>query len=98
MKAMVVGADRLGNIPAALEAKGINIMWHVSGRAAAEQRRPSSLPTGTQLVILFTDFLGHNAMRGMRRAAHDQGIPVVACRRSITALLQSLQRLPALNG
>jgi hypothetical protein len=36
-------------------------------------------------------------MRGMRRAAHDQGIPVVACRRSITALLHSLQRLPAVN-
>jgi hypothetical protein len=97
MNATVVGADRLGNIPAALEAQGIRVLCHISGRAAAEQRRPSGLPRGTDLLILFTDFLGHNAMRVMRRAAQEQGVPVVACRRSTSALMQCLQRVTPLK-
>ena len=97
MNATVVGADRLGNIPAALEAQGMRVLCHISGRAAAEQRRPSGLPRGTDLLILFTDFLGHNAMRVMRRAAQEQGVPVVACRRSTSALMQCLQRVTPLK-
>ena len=75
MDATVVGADRLGNIPQVLKEHGIDICRHISGRDAADQRRVAALPRGTQLLILFTDFLNHNAMRGFRRAAQDQGVP-----------------------
>lgn len=92
MKATLVGADRLGNIPQALLARGIDVLRHISAREPAGQRRTRALPAGTELLILFTDFLNHNAMRGFRRAAEEQGIPVVACRRSITCLMQCLDR------
>jgi hypothetical protein len=94
MDATVVGADRLGNIPRVLKAYGIDIRCHISGRGAADQRRVSALPRGTQLLILFTDFLNHNAMRGFRRAAQEQGVPVLACRRSVSCLLEALSRGP----
>jgi hypothetical protein len=95
MKATVVGGDRLGNIPKVLEAQGIEVMRHVSGRGANEQRR-TTLPGGTELLILFTDFLNHNAMRAFRDAARKVGVPVLACRRSGSALLEALSRpLPA---
>jgi hypothetical protein len=92
MNATLVGADRLGNIPALLEAQGIRVLCHISGRAASAQRRTSALPKDTQLLILFTDFLGHNVMRTFRQAAQEEGVAVLACRRSASCLMQSLER------
>ena len=94
MHVTIVGADRLGNIPQVLKEHGIDICRHISGRDAADQRRVASLPRGTQLLILFTDFLNHNAMRGFRRAAQEQGVPVLACRRSVSCLVAALSRHP----
>jgi hypothetical protein len=91
MNALVVGADRLGSIPEALQGFGIRIAHHVSGRDASHQRHGADLPSGTQLLILFTDFLGHNVMRRFRSAAREQGIPIIACRRSVSCLVQSLK-------
>lgn len=91
MNAMLVGADRLGNIPDLLASFGVRIMQHVSGRHAAHQRKLPGLPSGTELVILFTDFLGHNAMRHFRELAAREGIPVVCSRRSTSCLERCLE-------
>ncbi len=91
MNAVVVGADRLGNIPDSLARFGITVGRHVTGRLPVHQRI-SSLPRGTDLVILFTDFLNHNVMKNYRNQAQNQGIPVIACRRSASCLVESLQR------
>ena len=95
MQAIVVGADRLGRIPALLKQHGIEIVRHVTGRDAAAQRRIGLLPQGIDLLILFTDFLNHNAMHSFRRAAREQGVPVVACRRSSSELAATLERRAA---
>lgn len=92
MNAMIVGADRLGNIPQLLEGFGIKITQHVTGRAAAHQRGAGGLPRGTELLILFTDFLGHNVMRQFRQLANQNGVKVVACRRSSACLAESIER------
>lgn len=90
MDALVVGADRLGNIPALLEAYGIRIASHVTGRDRSHQRSAANVPAGIGLVILFTDFLGHNVMRSYRDAAGRAGARLVCCRRSVCALQQAL--------
>ena len=92
MNAMLVGADRLGNIPAVLDEFGIRIAAHVTGRESAHQRRAADLPVGVELVILFTDFLGHNVMTRFRQAAGKAGVEFVCCRRSVCALKQALDR------
>lgn len=92
MNALLVGADRLGNIPEVLEQFGIQIAAHVSGRDSAHQRRTAPLPAGIQLVILFTDFLGHNVMQRFREAASREGVMLICCRRSVCALQQALGR------
>ncbi len=91
MKALVVGADRLGNIPQVLTEYGISIMRHVSGRDPSAQRADRSVPAGAELLILFTDFLGHNVMRGYREAARRQGLAVLACRRSTCSLRGAIE-------
>jgi hypothetical protein len=92
MNAMIVGADRLGNIPAALADFGIQIHRHVTGRSSAHQRSLQALPRDTDLLILFTDFLNHNAMKCYRGQAQAQGIPVIACKRSASCLVKSVSR------
>ena len=93
MDALVVGADRLGNIPDVLNEFGIRIAAHISGRETTHQRRGASLPSGIQMVILFTDFLGHNVMQRFREAAGREGVRLVCCRRSTCALQQALGRV-----
>ncbi|MDO9598159.1 MAG: DUF2325 domain-containing protein [Azoarcus sp.] len=90
MNALIVGADRLGNIPDVLQQFGIRIAAHVSGRDSSHQRRSAPLPAGIGMVILFTDFLGHNVMQRFREAASREGVSVVCCRRSVCALQQAL--------
>jgi hypothetical protein len=91
--ALLVGADRLGNIPEVLQQFGIRIVAHVSGRDSSHQRRSGALlPAGVGIVILFTDFLGHNVMQSFRDAASRAGVSFVCCRRSVCALQQALGR------
>nr|WP_184041849.1 DUF2325 domain-containing protein [Chitinivorax tropicus] len=93
MNALLVGADTLGNIPDTLASFGINIARHISGRNASHQRRLPGLPKGTDIMILFTDFLGHNVMRHFRELANEHNIQIVTCRRSVCALKESLSQL-----
>ena len=96
MDALIVGADRLGNIPSVLAEYGVAIKKHVSGRESAHQKKLAGLPSGIQLVILFTDFLGHNVMKSFREAARAKGLPVLCCRRSACSVKQALGQCPAL--
>ena len=92
MNAVLVGADRLGNIPESLAEFGIRIQRHVTGRSSGHQRSMPALPRDTDLLILFTDFLNHNVMKSYRNQAQVQGIPVIACKRSASCLVASVQR------
>jgi hypothetical protein len=98
MNAVLIGADHLGHIPDSLAALGIRILRHVSGRASAHQRSAPSLPCDTQLLILFTDFLNHNTMKNYRKQAQTQGIPVIACRRSASCLIETVVRYLGMAG
>ncbi|NHC61272.1 DUF2325 domain-containing protein [Paenalcaligenes suwonensis] len=88
--AVVVGADRLGNIPDLLNLHNIKIKQHISGRDPSHQKKTLQLPSGTELLILLTDFLGHNVMKTFRAAAQRSGVKVVACRRSVCSMKLAL--------
>ena len=92
VSAVVVGADRLGNIPDLLKGHNIAIRHHISGRDPSHQKKTPQLPSGTELLILLTDFLGHNVMKTFRAAAQRAGIRVLACRRSVCSMKQALNQ------
>ncbi len=100
MRALLVGADRLGNIPNVLAEHGIRVIGHVSGRNPAHQRRLPETGREADLLILFTDFLGHNVMKQFRTMAGRHGMRVLACRRSVSCLIQAMASfsLPRANG
>ena len=92
MNAVVVGADHLGNIPDLLARFGSDMQCHITGRAPVHQRSLAAVLKNTQLLILLTDFLNHNAMKSYRGQAQMQEIPVIACRRSSSCLMQAVRR------
>lgn len=92
MNALLVGADRLGNIPDILSRFNIQVVSHISGRDSSHQRKSMPLPAGTEVVILFTDFIGHNVMLRFREAAQREKIKLICCRRSVCALQQALDK------
>ncbi len=93
-QAVVVGADRLGKIPQLLRQHNIRIARHISGREPVHQKKGLQLPSGTEVLILLTDFLGHNVMKSFRAAAQRAGVPVLACKRSISSLQLALEQAP----
>ena len=92
IQAILVGADQLGNIPQMLETRGIKIGRHIDGRKSNHQRFPTGI-NNNQLIIIFTDFLGHNVMRQYRDVARKNQSLFIACRRSTGALVSALNRL-----
>lgn len=94
MGAVIVGADRLGNLPDVLKAHNIKINKHITGREPSHQKKNLQLPSGTELVILLTDFLGHNVMKSFRSAAEKAEIPIVACKRSVCSMQSALEQCP----
>ncbi len=89
-EALVVGADRLGNLLDLLKSHNIKVRHHITGRETAHQKRVEHLPNGTSLVILLTDFLGHNVMKSYRCAAQKAGVQIMCCRRSKGSMQQAL--------
>ncbi|RQO65551.1 DUF2325 domain-containing protein [Aquitalea sp. FJL05] len=90
MDALLIGGDSLGQIPDVLALYDIRIARHITGRNTQHQRKVP-LPKNTQMLILLTDYLGHNTMRHYRDTAAAHGIPVLACRRSATAVAERLR-------
>lgn len=90
MNALLVGGDSLGSIPDVLEDYNIRITRHITGRNTVHQRRVA-LPKDTEVLILLTDYLGHNAMRHYRDTASASGIPIVVCKRSAVSIEARLQ-------
>lgn len=90
MKALLVGADRLGNIPSALESFGINDYTHWTGRKKG--MRKMDIPEQTELIIVFTDFIEHNITQLVKEKAKQMKIPCVFSKRASSDLISRLER------
>ncbi|MDM8561667.1 DUF2325 domain-containing protein [Candidatus Parabeggiatoa sp. HSG14] len=89
---IVVGADKLGKITTLLKDRGFANLKHITGRQPKTQK---SMPVSTahaELMVLFTDFVGHNVMHNYRKRAREQKIPFIACRRSVCDLAKCLDK------
>lgn len=81
MTVLIVGGDRLGNIPDELRKAGVDEIIHWTGRAKSFRNRV--LPKHVDKVILFCDFLNHNLMHNVKRQAKMSRIPITYTRRAV---------------
>ncbi len=81
MTVLIVGGDRLGNIPKELRKEGVNEIIHWTGRAKSFCNR--AIPKNVDKVILFYDFMNHNLMQSVKRQAKMYRIPISYARRAV---------------
>jgi len=84
MKALLVGADRLGNIPTTLNQFGINEYIHWSGRKKG--MRNYEIPEDVHMVIVFYDFIEHGLTENVKEKAKKLNIPCIFSRRACSDL------------
>ena len=88
MKALLVGADRLGNIPDTLNSYGINDYIHWPGRKKG--MRNYDIPDEVDMIIVFYDFIEHGLTENVKEKARKKEIPCIFSRRACSDLAMRL--------
>lgn len=88
MSALIVGADRLGNIPRLLEDYGIDEFIHWKGRKKG--MRTKDIPQNIDMVIILYDFIEHRLTERIKEESRLMNIPCIFSKRSVSDLSQKL--------
>ncbi|WZL73459.1 DUF2325 domain-containing protein [Clostridiaceae bacterium 35-E11] len=88
MTALIVGGDRLGNIPDLLSAKGIHKYIHWSGRKKGMRNR--EVPTNVDMVIVLYDFIEHNLATIIKKQSKNMDVPCIFAKRASSDLAMKL--------
>lgn len=72
---LVVGSDKLGNLPAKLYARGVAEIIHWDGRNKRVESRP--LPKRIDMVMVICDRVSHRLMHSVKRQSKASRIPIV---------------------
>ncbi len=86
MTVLLVGADRLGNIPHELKNHGCTEIIHWTGRK--ERTRP--IPERVEMVLVIHDFVNHGLMDSVKTQARRRRLPIFFAKRGIAGLKQAL--------
>lgn len=84
MTALIVGGDRLGNIPEILNDKGVDEYIHWSGRKKG--MRNKKIPSKIDMVIVLYDFIEHNLTKLIKNQTKDMNIPCLFSKRACSDL------------
>lgn len=95
MSALIIGADRLGNIPSFLLEQGIDNIIHWDGRKKG--MRTMTIPENIEIVICLYDFLEHRLTEKVKKVTKERKIPCVFARRSISDLSKQWDRCIGCN-
>lgn len=92
MKALIVGADRVGPIRQELEQGAqFTTTEHWTGRKVGDERR--AIPSGTRLVVVICDRINHKLLRNVREQARRQDVPLLYAHHSLTEIREKLAGL-----
>lgn len=84
MTVLIVGGDRLGNIPKELQKEGFTEIIHWTGRSKSCRTR--DLPRSVDRVILLYDFTSHLVMQNVKKQAKMYKIPITYHKRALVGL------------
>lgn len=80
-RCLVVGADHLGSLNK-FKKLGVGEVVHWSGRS----KKPPSGSFSVDLVLVYTGFASHAAVRAAKELARERGIPLVFLSRGLSEL------------
>ncbi len=87
MSIVIIGADKLGNIPKNLKELGYTDITHISGRDINR----ISIPKYTDAVLVLTNFVKHNITNSLKKNLKNDNINVYYAKRSWTCIEQALK-------
>ncbi|TDX48948.1 DUF2325 domain-containing protein [Orenia marismortui] len=93
MSIVIVGGDKLGNIPTELNKLGFDKIEHISGRKSYKIQ----LTTNADMVLVLTDYISHNLCKNVKCKAKECDVPVLFCRRSWSCIYKKLNICGFLN-
>ncbi len=91
MTALLVGADKLGNIPDILEDKGFENIIHWTGRKSLSKAR--KIPLDVDLVLVFHDYVNHILMDSVKAQAKQRKLPVMFSKRGTSVLKKEFEKV-----
>ncbi|RDV80709.1 DUF2325 domain-containing protein [Ammonifex thiophilus] len=91
MRVVVVGGDRLGQIPARLVDFGFKEVVHVTGRKVRDIC--CQIPVETRLIVVLIDYVNHALAEKVKEEAKKRGVPVIFARRAWSTIYFQLGRL-----
>lgn len=88
MTALIVGGDKLGNIPQMLNQKGFTEYIHWPGRKKG--MRNKKIPKNTDMVIVLYDYIEHNLTEVIKSQSRSMDIPCLFSKRACSDLMAKL--------
>ncbi|RPF42567.1 hypothetical protein EDD75_1668 [Thermodesulfitimonas autotrophica] len=90
MRILIVGGDRLGNIPERLRALGFKATEHVTGRKKREVG--ICISKRHAVVLVLTDYVNHQLVAALKREARRQKKRIIFAPRAWSEIAPALQR------
>ncbi|WP_066504656.1 DUF2325 domain-containing protein [Abyssisolibacter fermentans] len=88
MTALIVGGDKLGNIPQVLNNKGVDDFIHWTGRKKLMYNK--EIPSNIDMVIVFYDFINHNTAGAIKKMTKNLEIPCIYSKRACSDLAKKM--------
>lgn len=86
MTVLLVGADRLGNMPKELEEHGASEIIHWTGR----KERNRDIPRHADMILIIHDFVNHALMDCVKGQAKRRCLPIIFAKRGVADLKLTL--------
>lgn len=88
MSVLVVGGDRLGEIPSKLKLLGFTEINHLSGRKKGHFS--VDLPHQVDIILVLIDYVSHGLAEKVKEEARGKGIRTVFARRAWSHICRAL--------
>ncbi|WDV47197.1 DUF2325 domain-containing protein [Clostridiaceae bacterium M8S5] len=88
MTALIVGGDKLGNIPQVLTDNGVDDYIHWSGRKKISYNK--EIPSNIDIVIVLYDFINHNTAGAVKKMTKNMNIPCIFSKRACSDLMKKM--------
>ena len=86
MTVLLVGADKLGNMPKELEDHGASEIIHWSGR----KEKNRDIPRNVDMILVIHDYVSHALMNSVKGQAKRRRLPIIFAKRGVAELKQVL--------
>ncbi len=88
MSILVIGGDRLGNIPEMLQKNGFSYVQHYSGR---KKQSVEEIVASFDYILVLTDFVGTDLARRIKTEAKKKKVSFTFSKRSWSYIYKALQ-------